>query len=183
MRHTQPALHIVLVVVLTLPLTGCFFSREIAETRRDIERAYPDLRLERQIVINLGPASLRTLRWLSSLVPDEEVDMAADYMRDVSRVKVGVYRSENPSQFDAFDAEALDFDDGWTTAVKSRTEDSRVWVMYRDGGDTVRDLYVVVLGEDDLAIARVRGNLNRLLARIVEDHVDLDRLVSEGEQR
>lgn len=183
MRHAPPALNIALVLLLTVPLTGCFFSREIAETRRDIERAYPDLRLERQIVLNLGPASLRTLRWLSSLVPDEEVDMAADYMRDVSRVKVGVFRSENPGELGAFEAEALNFDDGWTTAVKSRRDDSRVWILYRDGGETVRDLYVVVLGEEDLAIARVRGNLNRLLARVVEDHVDLDRLVSDDEQR
>ncbi len=177
MRYSSTLPTAALVVLLILPLTGCFFSREISGTRRDIERAYPDLELQQQIVVNLGPLSMRTLRWLSGMVPDEEMNMATDYMRDISRVKVGVYRIDNPASLAGFDADEIRFDDEWTTAVKTRDEDSRVWVLYKEGGDSVRDLYVVVLGEDDLAIARIRGNLNRLLARIMEDHVDLDRLV------
>lgn len=177
-RSTIPAA--ALVVLLIVPLTGCFFSREIAGTRRQIERAYPDLKLERQIVVNLGPISLRTLRWLSGMIPDEEMDMASDYMRDISRVKVGVYKSANPAALDAFNADMIRFDDDWTTAVKTRDDDSRIWVLYREGGETVRDLYVVVLGDDDLAIARIRGNLNRLLARVMEDHVDFNKLVGDG---
>lgn len=177
-RSTIPSA--ALIVLLIFPLTGCFFSREISGTRRDIERAYPDLRLDQQIVLNLGPLSLRTARWLSEMVPDEEMEMATDYLRDISRVKVGVYKIDNPASLDAFDAGLIRFDDEWETAIKTRDDDSRVWVLYREGGETVRDLYVVVLGDDDLAIARVRGNLNRLLARIMEDHVDLERLAGDG---
>lgn len=169
-----------LVVLLILPLTGCLFSREIAQTRRDIERAYPDLRLERQIVLNLGPLSIRTVRWITGMVPDEELDMASDYLRDVSRVKVGVYRTDNPAALQSFDAEKIRFDESWETAVKTRDDESRIWVLYREGGESVRDLYVVVLDNQDLAIARVRGDLNRLLTQIMEDHVDLNRLVEDG---
>lgn len=183
MRHPSTILTALLVLLLAVPQAGCFFSREIANTRRDIEKTYPDLQLERQIVLNLGPISLGTLRWLSGLVPDDDVEMANDYLRDVSRVKVGLFRSENPSALDAFDADMIHFDDEWTTAVKTRDDESRIWVLYREGEDTVRDLYVVVLGEEDLVIARVRGNLNRLLARVMEDHVDLNRLVGDGSIR
>ncbi len=183
MRFQSTFLVAAVVSLLTVPLTGCFFSREISDTRRDIERAYPDLQLERQIVVNFGPLSLRTLRWLSGMVPEKEMEMATEYMRDVSRVKIGVFRSENRAALDAFDADKLHFEEEWTTAVKTRDDKSRVWVLYREGGKTVRDLYIVVLDDEDLAIARVRGNLNRLLARIMKDHVDLNRLVSDGAVR
>lgn len=179
MRHPSRLLIAAAILVLAAPLSGCFFSREIANTRRDIERSHPDLRLERQIVLNLGPFSLRTLRWLGGMVPDDEVDMATDYMRDVSRVKVGVYRSRRPAAVSDFDVAGIRFDDGWTTAVKSWDADSRVWVLYREGDHTVRDLYIVVFENDDLVVARVRGNLSRLLARIVEDHANLDRMFGD----
>ncbi len=180
MRTDHRIAAVVLVTLLLFPLSGCLFSREIANTRRNIERAYPDLRLERQIVLNLGPMSLRTLRWIAGMVSGEEVEMAARYLRDVSRVKVGVYRSENPFALDAFDVSRVRFDEGWKAAVKTQDDDSRVWVLYRDEGDTVRDLYVVVLDDEDLAIARVRGNVGRLLTRVMKDHVDLPALLRDG---
>lgn len=169
-----------LSALLILPLSGCFFSREIAETRREIERAYPELELERQIVLNLGPLSLRTVRWFTGMLAGEEVDMATRYLRDVSRVKVGVFRSENPNALQEFDAGRIRFDEDWTTAVKTQEEESRVWILYRDDGRTVRDLYLVILDEEDLAIARVRGNLGRLVGRIVQDHVDFSTLMNGG---
>lgn len=162
----------ILIVVLVLPLTGCFFSREIANTRRDIESAYPDLRLEKQIVLNLGPLSLRTLGWMTRLVPEDEAEMASRYLRDVSRVKVGVYRAEQPGDFRTLDVRNFGFEKDWEVAVKSRQAGERVWVMYREGAKTVEDLYVVVLSEEELVIARVHGRLERLLARVMEDHVD-----------
>lgn len=160
-----------LVVLLVLPLTGCFFSREIADTRRDIESAYPDLQLEKQIVLNLGPVSLRTLGWMTRLVPEEEADMASRYLRDVSRVKVGVYRAERPDMVKEIDVRRLGFEKDWEVAVRSRRDGERVWVMYREDARTVEDLYVVVLSDEELVIARVHGRLDRLLSRVMEDHV------------
>jgi hypothetical protein len=166
------------MVLLCLPLTGCFFSREIGQTRRDIERAYPDLQLRKQIVLNLGPISLRTLGWFTKLAPEEEGDMAARYLRDISRVKVGVYRSDNPAELERLNISRLGFEKEWTVALKTRNDDSRVWVLYRENAKTLKDLYVVVLDEEQLVMARVHGRLQRLVTRIMEDHGDLDFLTS-----
>lgn len=162
-----------LVIVLAMPLTGCFFSREIANTRRDIESAYPDVHLEKQIVLNLGPMSLRTVRWMARLVPDDESDMAARYLRDVRRVKVGVFRAERPEMVEEMDIRRLGFEREWEVAVRMRREGESVWVMYREDDLTVNDLYFVVLDDEDLVIARVHGRLERLLARVMEDHVQM----------
>ena len=163
-----------LVVVMAAPLTGCFFSREIANTRRDIESAYPELELEKQIVLNLGPISLRTLGLMTRLVPEEEADMAARYLKDVSRVKVGVFRAERPEVFENVDVRRLGFEKDWNVAVKSRQDGDRVWVLYREDAQTVKDLYFVVLSEEDLVIARVHGRLESLLARVMEDHMHME---------
>lgn len=176
-RHARPGL---LVILLVLPLAGCLFSREIANTRRDIEKTYPDLQLERQIVLNLGPVSLKMLGWMAGLTHEPEAEMAARYLKDVRRVKVGVFRSEHPDAFGEIGSKGLAFEKGWEVAVKIRQDDGHVWVLYKDEPETVRDLYVVVLSDEDLVIARVRGNLNRLLARVMEDHVEIGDWIGEN---
>lgn len=171
MRPLSAAWSWLLIVALAVPLTGCFFSREIADTRRDIERAYPQLRLEKQIVLNLGPVTLRTLGWMTRLVPEDETEMVSRYLKDVSRVKVGVFRAERPEVFEQVDVRRLGFEKDWEVAVKTRQDGDRVWVLYREDDQTVSDLYFVVLSEEDLVIARVHGRLESLLARVMADHV------------
>ena len=178
MHISSRTLHWALVALMAVPLSGCFFSREIGQTRRQIERAYPDLHLRKQIVLNLGPLSLRTLGWLTKLAPEEEGDMAARYLADISRVKVGVFHIENPVELDRFAVSKLGFEKNWNVALKMRDEEQRVWVLYREGGKTLKDLYVVVLSEEDLVVARVHGRLQRLVTRIMEDHAELGNLTS-----
>lgn len=169
---SRPAV-VALVILLVLPLTGCLFSREISQTRREIETAYPDLRLEREVVVNLGPISLAMIGWMAGLVPDQDVAVARRYLKDVSRVKVGVFRAEGAAGLQDVDAGLFGFEKGWQVAVKARQEEERVWVLYRDGPETLRDLYVVVLNDEDLVVARVRGRLDRLIARVMEDRDEI----------
>ena len=176
MRTAQRLPLVALLALFTL--TGCFYSREIAHTRRDIERA-TDVDFERGVVVSLGPLSLRTLGWITGLVPEEDAQMARDYLREISRVKVGVYHTDYGFSLDGVDLASLPrFEEkGWQVAVRFRQENEMGWVLYREHRDTVRDLYVVVLADEELVLARVQGHLNRLLARVMEDHTDLTRWV------
>ncbi len=167
-------LFILLLAALMLPLSGCFYSREIAHTRRDIERQ-TGAELDREIVLNLGPASLRTAGWIAGLVPEEDAQMARAYLRDVRRVKVGVYRVEYmPSSLEALElpgAAKLERQ-GWEVLAKIREDDEVVHVYYRERRDAIRDLYVMVLSDDELVITRVKGDLSNLVARAIHDHAD-----------
>lgn len=176
MRTRLPLLPVLLAALLAL--TGCFYSREIAHTRRDIERA-TGTDFDGGFTVSLGPLSLRTLSWISGLVPEAEAEMASDYLREVTRVKVGVYHTDYGLSLDGVDLPSLPrFEDrGWEVAVKFREDNEMGWVLYREHRDTVRDLYVVVLTDEELVLARVQGHLNRLLARVMEDHTDLTRWV------
>lgn len=171
-------LHVLLVLLVVAPLTGCFYSREMVHTRREIERA-SGADFDHGMMVSLGPLSLRTLSWLSGLVPEDEARMASSYLREISRVKVGVYHTEEGFSLEGVDLPRLRrFERGnWEVAVRFRDEESMGWVMYREHRDAVRDLYVVVLTDQELVLARVNGRLNRLLARVMEDHSDLTRMV------
>ncbi|NBC17624.1 MAG: DUF4252 domain-containing protein [Bacteroidetes bacterium] len=160
------------LLLFVLPMTGCFYSREIAQTRRDIERDLPGADFEREVVVNLGPLSLRTLRWFTGLSEDDDARHARLLLRDLRRVKVGVYRNERAlASLEAVDLPQLRRleRDGWEPAVVLRERDEVVHVYYREHRGTVRDLYVVALAEDELVLARLRGHLGRVLARALQD--------------
>ncbi len=159
----------------SVSLSGCFYSREIAHTRREIERTYPEARFDRSFVVSLGPFSLRTVGWITGLVPDEDAWMVRSYLRDISRVKVGVYHTRALPTSGSMDLSSLDRlrKDGWEVAVKVRDENEHVWVLYRERRHFIGDIYVLSLDEEELVIARIRGNLSRLLENVLEDHADL----------
>jgi len=158
--------------LLAVLVSGCFYSREISQTRRDLERSYPGLELDQQVVVSIGPLGLRTAGWIAGFVPEEEAQLASRYIREVQRVKVGVYEVDRLGAARDFDPAALERFErgGWETAARIREDDELVWVMYRERRDTVRDLYVVVLDGDELILARVQGRLNRLMEQVVRDH-------------
>ena len=161
-----------IVLLFVLPLTGCFYSREIAQTRRDIERQVPGAAFEREMVVNLGPVSLRTLRWLAGRSSDDDARQARLYLNDLRRVKVGIYRTEHLSPtLDALDLPHFRRFErkGWELALSVREDDEAVWVYYRERHGTVRDLYVVALDDEELVLARVKGHLGRLVTRVMRD--------------
>ncbi|GAB5519096.1 MAG: hypothetical protein RhofKO_13470 [Rhodothermales bacterium] len=158
--------------LLALMISGCFYSREISQTRHDLERTYPDLELDQQVVFSMGPLGLRTVGWIAGFVPEEEAQMASRYVREIQRVKVGVYEVDRIGDLRDFDPASLRRFErgGWEVAARIHEDDELVWVMYRERHDTVRDLYVVVLDGDELVLARVQGRLNRLMEQVMQDH-------------
>ena len=168
------------VLTLAMPLSGCFYSREIAHTRRAIER-HTGAEFDRQVVVSIGPRTLRTLGWMVGLAPDDEARMAQDYLHEIRRVKVGVYRAEYLPDLDDVALPLGDrFErDGWEVAVQAREGGESMWLLYREYDDEVRDLYVFVLDDENLVLARINGHLNRLFARAMEDHLELRDWVHE----
>lgn len=162
-------------------LSGCLYSREIAQTRRDLEQHYPEARFDQEVVVSLGPASLRTLGWIAGLAPEEEAQMASDYLREISRVKVGVYEVEHLPDLNDFDPPTLRrfTRDGWEVAVKAREDDEVVWVLYKEDHGEVSDMYAIVLTDEDMVLARVKGHLNRLLEKVMDDHYHLYNFVDD----
>lgn len=176
MRYRTASFALSLTICLTL--TGCLYSREIAHVRRDIEREFPGSSFERKFVVTLGPGFFNTLGWIAERVDDHETRRIGEYLTEIRRVKVGVYRTESLPHEGNLELEELQRfrRNGWQVAVKVRDDDELVWVLYRERYAEVRDMFVLSLSEDDLVIVRVEGNLNRLLEKIVADETYATRL-------
>jgi len=176
MRNRFTTLTLCLSVCLSL--SGCLYSSEIAHVRRDIEREFPGSSFDREFVLTVGPGFFNTLGWIAEHVDDHETRRIGEYMAEIRRVKVGVYRTESLPYEGNLELEELQRfrRNGWQVAAKVRDDDELVWVLYRERYDEVRDIFVLSLDNDELVIVRVEGNLNRLLEKIVADETYATRL-------
>ena len=172
---------VVFLLATALAGSGCIYSREISHTRRIIEEEIPGSRFDRQIVLSVGSRTLRTAGWISSLMPDDDVDEIRRYLDDIDRVKVGIYDTEALPEDASGGAPQLSamIERGWEVAVRVRDDRDRVWLLYRSSRRHIRDLFVIVLNEDQLLIARVEGHLDRIVDRRWDPPVTMGvRLVS-----
>ncbi len=164
---------LVLLSFVAFSTSGCLYSREIAQTRRDIERQYPDLHLEREVVMNFGPGMMGFARWVTGLVRDDDAQLASRMLEDVRRLKVGVYRLEGGSTLDltAYDLPRLRRFDGkgWETAARIHEDEEVVWVMYRERRGRIENLFVAVLDNENLVLTRLDGDLEKVLQVLLEE--------------
>ncbi len=160
-----------LLLPIAFSTAGCLYSREIAQTRRDFERQYPDLALEREFVLSAGPGTVGLARWLVGLADDDDARVAARMLEDVRRLKLGVYRVENPAlDLDGYDLPALRRLRGWETAARIRDPDAVVWVLYREQRGRVAQMFVGVLDSENLVLVRLDGDLESILQVVLEEN-------------
>ena len=154
---------------------GCAYTNEITKTKQDIEN-YSDVDAETGIVVSLGPGLFHTAGFLAKFVDDEDAQMASRMAYGIRRIKAGVYPLDYSSNLHSLDVpEMRRFrKKGWKTALKVEAEDEVGWIMYRERRQRVRDLFVVVLTDEELVLARIQGNLTELL------DTALDEIENEG---
>ena len=176
--HADRVLGAGLLLAVVLATSGCIYSREISNTRRAIEEEIPGSQFDRKIVLSIGSGTLRTAGWLTSLIPDDDMEEVRRYLDDVKRIKVGIYETESLPDDGPPGAPMLSdmVERGWEVAVRLRDERDRVWLLYRSHRDRIRALFVIVLNEDNLVIARVEGHLDRIVQRAMADYRPFSRL-------
>ncbi|HEX5133469.1 MAG TPA: DUF4252 domain-containing protein [Candidatus Krumholzibacteria bacterium] len=161
-------------VLVALPLAnGCMWAPELTEVKQDIAGQMPDVGFKKNVTLSLGPMTMALARTVTGLIP--EAHEARGYLRDVSRVQVAVYqlegqadatRIETPSRLEELQA------DGWEMAIRVNEENQRVWLLYRANDDTIREMFVVVVDDDQLVLVKVKGHLERLMAEAIRHSRD-----------
>jgi hypothetical protein len=164
---------VVIVVLLAVAATslGCMWTPELSQVRRDLERQLPGVHFEKDIELTLGPVSLTFARLFTRMVPDAR--QASEYLGDVSRIELAVYDAERiPSAMDVsmpHRLQELEANEDWEMAVRIRDKDELAWILYRVEDENVKELYVVILNQDELVMVRAEGNLERLVARALNE--------------
>lgn len=166
------------MALLLASLTGCFWAPELDSLRKDIERQIPDAHFEKDFAISLGPISLGLVRTMIRFVPDGNAHEVREYLGDLSNVQVAVYEADVPRGTELKTPRKLEslLDEGWEMAIKARDQGASVWVMYRTDNDEIREVYVIVLDPDELVLVKARGRLDRLFAKVMEEHGNLGEL-------
>lgn len=158
---------VALLALLSSP--GCFWSSELSAVRSDLQHQLPGSSFDKNIELSLGPVMMTFARVATTLIPGARE--ARPYLRGVSRVQVGVYESHIDHMEDVRMPERLRslLDAGWETAVRVREAREAVWLLYRPDGEEVKEIFVVVLNDDELVMVKARGNLERLVAAAMDE--------------
>lgn len=156
-------------VVAMLSAPGCLYAPEFSGIRNDIEAQLPDASFDKEIELCLGPVALTLARVVTSVLPGAQE--ARHWLKGMSRVQIGVYDAHVESTAGLRMPERLQslVDDGWETAVRVRENNEAVWVLYRADKEEVREMFVMVLSDDELVLVRAKGNLERLVAAVLKD--------------
>jgi hypothetical protein len=170
-RRAVTPIVIVVLIVVGGAASGCLWAPDLAMVRKDIERQLPGVSFDKEIELTLGPISLAFVRLLTRITPGAQD--ASGYLRDVSRIELAVYNTENMPPANTVTMperlKKMTESEGWELAVKVRDEDELVWVLYRLDDDTVRELYVVVVSDKEMVLVKAEGRLERLVARALSD--------------
>jgi hypothetical protein len=159
------------VTAAMLATPGCLWAPELSRVRHDIEHQLPDASFDKEFELSLGPVTLAFARLVTFLIPPARE--ARQYLHDVSRVQVAVYDHE-PLANGARNLQMPELlrsllDEGWEMAVKVKDDDERVWLLFRAEDDVVREVFVVVLSENELVLVKAKGRLERVLTRVLHD--------------
>ena len=166
---------IVGVIILVSMSSGCLWAPELDRVRRDLQEQLPGVHFKKEFAITLGPLSLGLARSVTRFVPDARE--ASTYLKEIRRVKLAVYKVDDLPRHSKvavpIQLQKLLEKRDWELAAKINERDERVWVLYKERNDVVREIYVVVLSRDELIMVRVEGRIDRLLAKAVQNHVDI----------
>ncbi|MFQ5511206.1 MAG: DUF4252 domain-containing protein [Candidatus Krumholzibacteriia bacterium] len=159
-------------LVLIAMSSGCLWAPELDRVRREIQGQLPGSRFKKEFAITLGPLSLGLARSAVRFVPDAREARA--YLKEIRKVKLAVYKVEDiPSsvrvQAPAQLQELLERD--WELAARINDDGERVWILYREHKGVVREIYVVVLSDDELVMIRAKGRIDRIVERAVQEHM------------
>ena len=164
-NRTTKIVAIVLLLIVTATSTGCLWAPHLANIRQDIERQLPGVHFDKEIELTLGRLSLTFARLITAFVPDAHD--AHRYLRDVSRVELGVYNADRISGTEVSMPDRLremQESEGWELAVKVRENNNLVWVLYRVDSDKIKEVFVLVLDDNELVLVKAQGRLERLIA-------------------
>lgn len=171
MKRRQIQIAVLVPLMMSLS-SGCLWAPGLDNVRKDIERQLPGASFDRQFAISLGPLAIGVARTVVGLVPDARE--AHEYLRDVSSVKLAIYEASHiprgPRLTMPQRLVKLVEEDGWEVAVRASQEGDTVWLLYRADGDVIKEIYLVVLNDDELVVVTARGRFDRLLAKAMREH-------------
>lgn len=167
------------LAILAVLLSACFTtaSRQVYQMKTEIEAELPGAEFEKEFALTLGRLSLGLAKGIANMALDEEDQEDLRILRGLKKVEIGVYEASYVPEIGAEVAarvEAMMARKDWVAAVKVREGDSLSWVYYRLDDEAIRGIFVIVLDRHELALVRLKGRIDRMLAAAIHISQDPD---------
>ncbi|WP_412067627.1 hypothetical protein [Rubrivirga sp. IMCC43871] len=165
---------LLLALALGVGLTGCV-SIEMGRAKRqvasEIERT-GDATVGRGFAVAFGRGTIGSSRFVSRLFAPSATEPYRRISSNVRQIKVA--RAPIEGTVDALALQRPSFlveyeRVGWLPLVTARDSSHAVWVMTREReGGPITDLVAVVVGDGELMVTRLRGDLSALVLDALE---------------
>ncbi len=162
----------VALVLTGFMLTGCFGVNTHFANIRSTFIDNLDCRFKKEIEFSVGPAGIMFAGAFVRFA-DENIELE-EILDDVSRVQVGIYEPldfiEEDLSIGMLNALTEDLlENGWSSLVKSISNGELTGIFMRtDDENNPVGILVISLSDDELVIAEISGDLEKLMETIAE---------------
>ncbi|REJ81046.1 MAG: hypothetical protein DWQ36_13540 [Acidobacteria bacterium] len=173
-RHAFCAGRLGLPLLCALLLAGCFTYTPRVDTMADrLERDLPGASLERGHGAKLGRLSLGLARAVAGAAIDDDEDPEAAaglrIARGIKRVEFRQFTIDGAvsEEWSPSRLERRLESRGWDTVARVVGDESLAWVLVRFDDRHVRSAIVLALDGEELALLRLSGRLDRVIAEAI----------------
>ena len=170
-KRASKTVAIILLIAVSGTVSGCLWAPDLAGVRKDIERQLPGAHFDRKIELTLGRVAIGLARLITRFVPDARE--AGQYLSDINRIAIAVYETEEmPSPMTVSmpkSLKKLQERDDWEVAVRICQDDESIWLLCRTEEEEIREVFLVVLSDEELVLVRSEGRLDRVVAAAISE--------------
>ena len=166
-------MYIVVIMFLLPMMSGCMTNGDFNFIEKSIRHQIYPAKLKTNFKFSFGFTSLTSARLITSFIDDAEE--ATMYLREVKKVQVGVYEINKAKDVSRFqiprEAEKRLLRKGWTPFVRVRERGGgQVDLFYKQISNHTASIYAVVLEHDELVIVEIKGRLEKILEKAIQEH-------------
>ena len=158
--------------LVLLTASGCLWTPDLDQVQRMVAKQIEPATMETQVRLSLGSTAL-SLAKLVTVFADVDAE-ARSYLSHIDHVDINVQEISGLSSVKDIDwpddvMKKLE-KEGWEILVKAREDEEIVFVLYKPHRNTIRQMYVMVLGLDELVLVKIEGSLDTMMTQAMEDH-------------
>ena len=175
--HSRPSARVSAIglvsLILTLGMTvsGCVLNTpHLDQLAHSLDQEMPEAELDQQFGIKLGRISMGLTKGIARIAMDEEDAEGLSVLRGLRRVEVASYETSGP-QSDVHFPEHMEESfrrRGWETLARFKDDANLGWILYRIKKESLRNLLVVNLDEDELNMIRISGRLDQTIKAAIQ---------------
>lgn len=157
--------------ILILLFAGCMPSNEFNYIERAIRKQIYPAKIKTKFKFSFGPISLSTIKTVVNFT--DASDEAISYLAEIKKVQVGVYEIRNVDRSSQLrippDAEKKLNELGWEIFIRVKEKNEHVDLFYKQINKYISSMYVIVVEDDELVIVEVKGKLDRLIEKAIQE--------------